>query len=146
MVAARNTPSMPNWPGPSLAGMNGVQLAGSTYITPKPRNAAITATLIATTTALANADWVMPTSHRPLTAATIRIAGRLTMPAVRTNSPLDQVIGAVASSAGKGTPRVVVRKLTMYPDQPTATVEDANRYSRTRHQPMNQAVNSPKVA
>ena len=52
---------MPNCPGPVFSGMKGVQLAGSTYCTPKPRNAAITTTLIATMIALTKADWVMPT-------------------------------------------------------------------------------------
>ena len=35
---------------------------------------------------------------------------------------------------------------TKYPDQPTATVEAAKRYSRIRSHPMIQATNSPRVA
>ena len=60
-AAARVTPSKPNLPGPWFSGMKGTQLAGSTYWMPKPRKAAMTATLIATTTALTVADCVMPT-------------------------------------------------------------------------------------
>ena len=33
-----------------------------------------------------------------------------------------------------------------YPDQPTATVATANKYSRMRFQPMNHATISPSVA
>ena len=54
-------PLQPNWPGPVFSGMNGCQLAGSTWDTPKPTNKQIIRTLIATTMALANADWVTPT-------------------------------------------------------------------------------------
>ena len=54
-------PLKPNWPGPWFSGMNGTQLAGSMYWMPKPMKAAMTATLIATITALTLADWVMPT-------------------------------------------------------------------------------------
>ena len=57
---ARSTPSMPYRSGPSLAGMNGVQFAGSTYWMPKAMNSRITVTLTATMIELTKADWLMP--------------------------------------------------------------------------------------
>jgi len=41
--------------------MNGCQLATSMYCAPNAMNSRMTVTLIATTTELTNADWVMPT-------------------------------------------------------------------------------------
>jgi hypothetical protein len=74
-------------------------------------------------------------------------AGRLMMAPVRTISkwvaPL--VNGALVSASGRWNPSCSTR-LTTYPDQPTATVPAANRYSRIRFQPMNQATPSPSVA
>ena len=51
----------PGWSTSRYLFYPGCQLAGSTYWMPKPRKAAMTATLIATTSALTVADWVMPT-------------------------------------------------------------------------------------
>ena len=61
MPAAWNTALQPNLPNsPVFGGMNGCQLAPSMTHMPKPMNRMITATLIATTTALKRADWWMP--------------------------------------------------------------------------------------
>ena len=43
-------------------------------------------------------------------------------------------------------PRKSCRKLTRWPDQPTATVAAPSAYSRIRSQPMIHAKNSPSVA
>ena len=45
-------------------------------------------------------------------AATMATAGRLNSAPVLTNSPWLQEMGACARAAGKGRPRVLVRKLT----------------------------------
>ncbi|MNS66716.1 hypothetical protein D3C72_999410 [compost metagenome] len=147
MVAARNTPLQPNSPDtPVFSGMNGCQLAGSTCAAPMPTNRQITNTLMATMIALTNADWVTPTYSRPVTAATISTAGRLNSLPEAANSCPFQAIGAALSASGNGMCSVVVMKLIRYADQPTATEAEANRYSSTRHQPMNQAMPSPRVA
>src|SRR5690606_13854762 len=114
MEAARNTPLQPNSPNvPVLSGMKGVQLAGSTYIAPKPTNRQITVTLIATMTALTKVDWVTPTYSRPEIAATISTAGRLNSLPEAMNWPPFQSIGAAVNASGKGRFKVVVRKLIM---------------------------------
>ncbi len=74
-------------------------------------------------------------------------AGRFTSAPVRTTSkwPAPLVKGALVSAAGSMMPSWL-KRLTTYPDQPTATVAAANRYSRIRFQPMNHATSSPSVA
>src|SRR2546423_12354552 len=53
--------------------------------------------------------------------------------------------GAEVNAAGIEMPQSF-RNWVTYPDQPTATVEAAKRYSRMRSQPMIQATSSPMVA
>src|SRR6185437_6037559 len=119
MVAARNTPLQPNSPDtPVFSGMNGCQLAGSTWAAPMPTNRQITKTLMATMIALTNADWVTPTYSRPVTAATISTAGRLNSLPEAANSCPFQAIGAALSASGNGMCSVVVMKLIRYADQP----------------------------
>ena len=78
--------------------------------------------------------------------ARISTAGRLTIAPVDTSSqwPWPFANGALVSAGGRWTPNCASR-LTTYPDQPTAMVAAANRYSRIRFQPTNQAMNSPSV-
>ena len=66
-------------------------------------------------------------------------------------APWSMVSGALASAAGSASwmfiqPPTDCSRLFRYPDQPTATVDAANRYSSTSIQPMNQATISPRVA
>ena len=61
MPAAWRTPLQPNSAEvPVFGGMNGSSSRRDSHM-PKPMNSTITATLIATTTALKRADWRMPT-------------------------------------------------------------------------------------
>ena len=53
--------------------------------------------------------------------------------------------GALLKASGKLIRNVSLKRLTTYPDQPTATVAAPNAYSRIRSQPMIQATNSPSV-
>ncbi len=81
-----------------------------------------------------------------MTATAMSTAGRLNTAVVV--APLASVItvpGAALSAAGKVIP-MSCRKLTTYPDHPTATVAAPSAYSRMRSQPMIQATNSPSVA
>jgi hypothetical protein len=88
----------------------------------------------------------MPTRSRAATSTTITAAGRLKTPGTMVPSRARAVVpGAVVSAGGSASPRSR-RKLTKYPDQPTAMVEALRAYSSTRSQPMIQATNSPAEA
>src|ERR1044072_5270005 len=104
-------------------------------------------TLIATTTALTIDDWRIPSTRMTVTTATMNTAGRLNIaPVAKKPFSSDQSIGALLSAAGIKFRPSSPRTFTRYRDQPTDTVEAANRYSSTRFQPMNQATPSPSVA
>src|SRR5262245_16837391 len=124
--------------------------------------ATITASLRRTIALLKVADSRIPMIKRTVTAKTTKTAGRLTHAPVATHpvacaaadaaagahsstARVAKEYGACESSMGKTTPKSF-RKLTAYPDQPTATADDAKRYSRIKSHPMIQARSSPMVA
>src|SRR6478672_11075965 len=122
--------------------MNGCQLAVSTKNTPDAITISTTATLITTTTALAEADSLTPKTRSAVTAIVTSTAGTLKM-AVTGSPPgtWTMVPGAALSAAGKLRP-TWCRSVISVPDHPTATVAAPSAYSRIRSQPMTQATNS----
>lgn len=78
-----------------------------------------------------------PRIRKTIASRTTTSAGRLIQPP----SP----IGA-ASFSGRVTPMVPSSSSLRYWPQPTATAATDTAYSRTRHQPQIQAMNSPMVA
>src|SRR5215207_9455637 len=121
-------------------------------------NRKTTVSLMTTTTLLKPADSEIPPMSRIVMSATMIIAGTLSTapvldhPSVNSRHTLRPapggavwVYGAEVYCGGMLMP-TSLRNDTTYPDQPTATVEAANRYSRIRSQPMIQAKSSPSVA
>src|SRR5262245_5933133 len=117
-----------------------------------------TVSLMMTMTSLNPADSEIPMMSRMVIRATMIIAGTLStapvldQPSVNSRQTLspasggaEWVYGAEVYCAGMLMP-TSLRNETTYPDQPTATVEAAKRYSRIRSHPMIQASSSPNVA
>ena len=77
--------------------------------------------------------------------AIIQTAGKLIILPVRNQPSALCIKGDCDNVTGILSP-MDAKKLVIYPDHPTATVEQANIYSRIRSQPINQAMNSPNVA
>src|SRR5207237_6324321 len=116
-----------------------------------------TNSLIATMMLLKTADSLMPMTRRKVMIATIIMAGTLRVAPVLTQPSVNSrhtfipasggatwLYGAEVKAAGMEMPQSF-RNWVTYPDQPTATVEAAKRYSRMRSQPMIQATSSPMV-
>jgi hypothetical protein len=72
-------------------------------------------------------------------------AGRLNTPATIPPADATLVPGAAVSAGGSASPRSR-RRLTKYPDHPTATVAPLSAYSRIRSHPMIHATSSPTDA
>ena len=117
-----------------------------------------TVSLMTTITLLKLADSEIPMISRMVISPTMIIAGTLRTapvldhPSVKRRQTLSPasggavwVYGAEVYWDGMLMPRSL-RNETTYPDQPTATVDAAKRYSRIRSHPMIQATNSPSVA
>src|SRR6476661_1741881 len=117
-----------------------------------------TVSLMMTIRLLKLADSEMPMISRMVISATMIIAGTLSTapvldhPSVKSRQTLIPasggavwVYGAEVYWGGMTMP-TSLRNDTTYPDQPTATVDAAKRYSRIRSQPMIHATNSPSVA
>jgi len=126
--------------------MKGVRCSRRTYEAPAVTNTSSTATFITTSAVLVLADSRMPMHSSAATSSTMQAAGRLNSPCV-TPPPgsASTTSGAAVSRTGRRTPRSP-RKLTKYPDHPTATVLAESAYSRIRSHPMIQAKISPAVA
>src|SRR5690349_6843204 len=104
------------------------------------------ATLMTTTTALTLADSRTPRTSSHVTKIEIRTAGRLNTEVTEEPSASWMTVpGAALITAGMWMPTSASR-LTMLPDQPTATVAAPSAYSRIRSQPIAHATNSPSVA
>ena len=151
-------PSQPYLPGPAAGGTNGSQLAWLTYASPNAMNSRTTDSLTTTMMLLKVADSLMPMTSSTVIANTMIIAGTLRTAPVRVHPSVKMrqmlspaSVGAVwangadVNAVGMLMPRSR-RNETTYPDQPTDTVDAANRYSRIRSQPMTQAISSPSVA
>ena len=78
--------------------MNGVQLAGSTWLMPRAMNRPTTASLMTTMISLTRELWVMPFMLIKVMIQMMAIAGRLMRPPSS---------GAVMNSFGKANPRLV---------------------------------------
>src|SRR5258708_7180962 len=145
--APRTIPLQPYCPNvPVFSGMNGCQFAVLMNIAPDAITSSTTATFTMTNAELTEADSWIPTPSRIVTSTVMIPAGRLnTAIAVPPSASTTDVPGAALNVAGNEIPKSW-RKLTMYPDQPTATVAAPRAYSRIRSQPMIQAMNSPRVA
>src|SRR5256885_12068500 len=117
-----------------------------------------TNSFIATMILLNTADSLMPMTSRTVMIATMIMAGTLRVAPVLTQPSVNSrhtfipasggatwLYGAEVKAAGMEMPQSFRNWIT-YPDQPTATVEAAKRYSRIKSQPMIQAINSPRVA
>src|SRR5690242_9003167 len=121
-------------------------------------NRKTTVSLMMTITLLNLADSEIPMMSRIVTRATITMAGTfstapvLDHPSVKSRHTLKPAPGGVVCVYGAEVYcwgmliPMSLRNETTYPDQPTATVEAANRYSRMRSQPMIHATSSPSVA
>ena len=104
------------------------------------------ATLIATSTALAVALSLVPTTRSAVTRPTMITAGRLTIPP--TSPPVrkpSEILGPTVRACGMCSPKLS-KKPTMWPDQPTATALAPRAYSRISAQPTSQATSSPITA
>ncbi len=114
MPAARTTPLQPNTPNsPALGGTSGVRLSPSMNVQPATTNTAMTASLIATMTALARADSRIPVTRMPVIASETTTAGRLNRAV--TVDPSESAIsvpGVAVSRAGTCRPKSA-RKLVM---------------------------------
>jgi hypothetical protein len=67
-------------------------------------------------------------------------------PATASSDLLASVHGRARSCTRRQVTPSLLSRATKYPDQPTATVDAPNRYSRIRSHPMIHATNSPSVA
>ena len=118
-------------------------VARGTVITTKRMRAA---TLMATSTALAVALSLVPTTSNAVTSSVMITAGRLTKPPA--SPPLmkpSEICGPTVSAWGMCHP-TLSKKPTMWPDQPTATALAPSAYSRISAQPTSQAISSPITA
>ncbi len=145
--APRRTPLHPYSPNsPVFSGRNGLQLAGSTARAAATTKRRSTVSFTTTTAAFALEDSRIPRTRKALTTRTTKAAG-----ALKTASPMlpsgrtTGVPAAAVRVGGSWRPRSA-RKLTTYPDHPTATVAAPREYSRIRSHPMIHATSSPSVA
>src|SRR5206468_2536041 len=126
--------------------MNGCQFAGFIAFMAPAMNSKTTATLITTMTLLNEADSLMPTMSKAVTAAIMKMAGTLKRAVtVEPSASVTRVPRAAENCGGKMIPKSF-KSETTYPDQPIATVTAPSAYSRIRSQPIIHATNSPRVA
>ena len=107
---------------------------------PHPRtiNTRTTATFKITRILLINADSFVPFINSKDSKQIIKIAGKLTIPPSLSHGPCKSAVGISIPK--------LCKNLETYCDQLAATVAAPRAYSKTKSQPIIQAINSPIVA